>query len=191
MNNGVGQRKKSARRTQLKFRSCSLTAKERLCAKRLETITILTVFAMANMQPGQPALQLLPFVVLMLIRRRHLLLTNYTPLIHNPVVRRNINSQNFPDHLAWCRLRFHKEHLGGLMSAFGINENLNYTLQNGSSVNAGFCFLFMLARMASLKTLEEHEEFWGRTNDVLSRMFCYMISRIYNGYKHLVQNNLA
>jgi hypothetical protein len=75
--NGVGQPKKSARRTQLKFRSWSLTAKERLCAKRLETITILTVFVMANMRPGQPASQLLPLLVVMLMRRRHFLLTNY------------------------------------------------------------------------------------------------------------------
>jgi hypothetical protein len=67
------------------------------------------------------------------------------------------------------------------MLAFGIDDTTNVTLVNRLKINEGECFLFMLNRISSLQTLQELEVFWGRTNDQLSRMFNYMIARIYLG----------
>jgi len=77
------------------------------------------------------------------------------------------------------------------MMAFGIDDTTDVRLSNGSVINQGESFLFLLNRIASLKTLSEHEEFWGRTNDVLSRMFNEMCNRLYLNFRHLIQNNLA
>ena len=123
-NQGVGQLKKAAKKTQLKFRFTSLTANERLTAKRIKRITTLVVLVTAMMRPGLGALQLLPVMAVMLLRRRSQLLTNFTPLIHQPVVRTNISRFNFPTQLAWGRLRFKKKHLHALMEGFGIDDIL-------------------------------------------------------------------
>ena len=97
---------------------------------------------------------------------------------------------NFPTSQCWIRLRFMKSHLSYLFLAFGINETRIIILRNRSKVNEAECFLFMLNRISSLQTLEELEEFWGRYNCDLSRMFSYMVNRIYNRFKHLIQDNM-
>jgi len=187
--NHIGAPKKSNRRTQLKFRHASLTPLDRTEAKRLKKSAMLVVNIYSLLPPTPENLNLL-FVAAELLRRRRNLLTNFVPLIHVPLIRTNITRLNFPVNLCWGRLRFRKRHLKFLFLAFGINETRDIILINGSKINEAECFLFMINRISSLKTLEEHEAFWGQYNDVLSRMFGHMIGRIYFGFKHLLQSNL-
>ena len=114
MNNRVGQPKKSAKWTQLKFRFSSLTALDRVRAKRLRRISVLIVAHSLTM-PSCPAAVQLQLAALLLLRRRRRILTNYFPLIHQPINRTGVTRFNFPEDLAWVRLRFNKIHLHGLM----------------------------------------------------------------------------
>ena len=189
MNNQVGRPKKAAKRTQLKFRYASLKPVERLKARQLRRYAFILLRTYALLPQVPATIQLLVNAAHIIHMRRRLL-TNYCPLVHLRLRRTNMSRLNFPVQLCWGRLRFRKKHLGNLMLAFGIDDTTNVTLVNGSKINEGECFLFMLNRIASLQTLQELEVFWGRTNDQLSRMFNYMITRIYFGFKHLIQNNL-
>jgi hypothetical protein len=132
MNNQIGQPKKAAKRTQLKFRFSSLTANDRLRAKKYKRLTIVILAMLAMIPPGPAAF---PFMLIatIILRKRHQLLTNYLPLLHQPILRTNITRNNFPVQFAWTRLRFKKIHLGPLMLAFGIDDNMRIILPNRSS----------------------------------------------------------
>ena len=93
---------------------------------------------------------------------------DWTPVYHSPIEPRDITILNY---IGNCHidLRFRRCHLRELCIAFGMVGTI--VLDNRSTVSAEHGFLFLLNRMASLKTLVEHEKSWGRDYTVLSRLY--------------------
>ena len=92
-------------------------------------------------------------------------LVDWYPSYHSPIDSRNITIQNYIGNCC-IDFRFRRCHLGDLCLAFGMVGNI--ILENRSTVSAQHGYLFLLNRIASLKTLVEHERTRGRDYSVSS-----------------------
>ena len=115
-------------------------------------------------------------------------LVDWYPVYHAPIESRNITVQNYVGN-CWIDFRFRRCHLGDLCLAFGMTDDI--ILENRSALTAQHGFLFLLNRIASLKTLVEHETTWGRDYSVLGRLYNHMIDLVYNRFSHLLIRNMA
>jgi hypothetical protein len=115
-------------------------------------------------------------------------LIDWYPLYHAPIESHDITIQNYTGN-CWIDFRFRRCHLSDLCLAFGMVGDI--ILDNRSTVSAQHGFLFLLNRIASLKTLIEHETKWGRDYTVLGRLYNHMIELIYDRFCHLLIQNMA
>lgn len=74
------------------------------------------------------------------------------------------------------------------MTAFEIPNIVK--LDNGCIMDGEESFLFLLSRVASLKTLIEHEQLFGIDYTILSRLDTYMVDFIFDNFSELVLNNV-
>ena len=112
---------------------------------------------------------------------------DFFPLFHPPIQRYNYTINTYPGN-TWIDLRFRKQHLSQLCLAFGMLNHVR--LNNGCVVHQEEAFLIILSRMATLKTLIEQENFWGREYTVLSRLISHLIDLFDDNFGFLLTDNL-
>jgi hypothetical protein len=104
----------------------------------------------------------------------------------------HLSIDTYPQHKCWLDFRLRKYHMRSVLKAFNICLNgETIRLENGSVVTEEECFLFMLYRMNKITTLADCESNCGSDYTVLSRMFAYMMDRIFDRFSYLVMDNLA
>ena len=166
---GVG--KCAAERVKLKENARAIVLAERLTLGAADNVRITLVLASFFLYVDQ-------FVQLV----------DWYPLYHAPIKKCNVTIQNYHGN-CWIDFRFRRSHLSDLCLAFGIAGKI--VLENRSTVTAEHGFLFLLNRVASCKTLIEHEERWGRDYSALGRLYNHMIEIIYDRFSHLLIRNMA